>query len=79
MTAYGGLAREGEHFIKTLSKKIASKKNVERSEVTCYLRTQLSFALLRSSLSCLRGTRNLKEMNVDLNDIEIHTSYKMNI
>jgi len=73
MSCYGGIGREGDHFVKSLAKKLSVKKNIVESKVISYVRTQLCFALLRASLLCLRGTRvlNVKKLNIDVNDIEL--------
>jgi len=79
MTNYGGIGREGEHFVKTLAKKLATKKNIMECKIVSYIRTKLCFALLRASLLCLRGTRvlNVKKLNIDLNEIELISSPKL--
>jgi len=73
MSCYGGMGREGKHFIKTLAKKLSEKKNILECKIVAYIRTKLCFALLRASLLCLRGTRilNVKKLNIDVNEIEL--------
>ena len=71
-TPYGGTSRETEHFITTLSSKISEKRNVAHSVVTNWLRTKLSFSVLRSAILSVRGSRNTKRrISVDIDDIEI--------
>lgn len=72
-TPYGGSSRETEHFISTLSHKVAEKRNLEQSTVTNWLRTKLSFCLLRSAILCIRGSRNTKRrlIKVDVDCLEI--------
>ena len=53
----GGMATEAQIFYKRLAQLIAEKKQEPRSYVTAYLRTRLSFALVRSAILCLRGSR----------------------
>jgi len=79
-SCYGGIGREGEHYVKTLAKKLSIKKNLTESKVVCYIRTQLCFALLRASLLCLRGTRvlNTKKLHIDLNEIELSNKQLIN-
>lgn len=73
MSCYGGIGREGDHFIKNLAKKLSVKKNIAESKIISYIRTQLCFALLRASLLCLRETRvlNARKLNIDINEIEL--------
>ena len=80
MSCYGGIGKEGDFFVKTLAKKLSIKKNITESKVTCFIRTQLCFALLRASLLCLRGTRvlNTKKLNFDLNEIELTNMHVIN-
>jgi len=76
-TAYGGIGREGEHFVKQLCEKISLKKGIDKSIVTNYVRSHLSFALLRASLLCLRGTRTIRKMTIETDDIELHEIKKI--
>ena len=53
------------------------ENGIEKSEVTSWIQSKVNFALLRSMLLCLRGSR-LKLVNEKL-DIELeHTSIKNN-
>ena len=56
--AYGGMGRECQVFYKRLSSMLAEKRDDSYSQVASWIRTKTSFALLRSSLMCLRGTRH---------------------
>ena len=55
---FGGMGRECITFYKRLSSLMAEKRNENLSYVTTWIRTRISFALLRSCLMCLRGTRH---------------------
>ena len=55
---YGGMGRECQVFYKRLSSMLAEKRDDSYSQVASWIRTKTSFALLRSSLMCLRGTRH---------------------
>ena len=50
---------------------LSIKRKVEKSLVVSWMRTKLSFALTRSTLICLRGSRMLKKCEYALDDIEI--------
>ena len=56
--AMGGMAPECSIFYKRLSHLIAEKRNEKLSLVSTWVRTKISFALLRSALLCIRGTRS---------------------
>ena len=46
---------------KHLGSKIAEKKDAPYSQTIGWLRCRLSFALLRASILCIRGSRSLKQ------------------
>ena len=46
---------------KKLSEKFADKRNITLSETTCYIRTKLSFALIKGVVLCIRGSRGPRE------------------
>ena len=58
-TPYDGASRETEFVIKTLSAKVASKRNLKYSVVT-------NCILLKSVILCIRGSRDWKS-SPDLN------------
>ena len=49
--------------VKRLSTVLAGKQQKELSVVAGWVRTRISFSLLRSTLTCLRGTRGIKKPN----------------
>ena len=55
---FGGMGPECHHFYKRLCGLLAEKRDEKLSMVTSWVRTRISFALLRSSLMCVRGTRH---------------------
>ena len=70
----GGMGRECIHFYQRLSEMIAEKKrNVSVLKTTNFIRTKISFSLLRSTLLCLRGSRSLRKEH-SINDIELSNS-----
>ncbi len=56
----GGLAPQAETFHKRLASLIAEKRNERYSDVMSHLRTDLSFTMLRSVLTSVRGARGKK-------------------
>ena len=55
----GAMGKECTRFHKILSLKIAEKQDKPSSMVMSWIRTKLSFCLIRSSLLCLRGSRTV--------------------
>ena len=51
-------------FLKPLAGKIAEKDNEEYSAVMAWIRCKLSFALLRSAVMCVRGSRSSRHSPV---------------
>ena len=70
-SAYGGFGRETGRFVAKLITKIAEKHDMPTSTVANYVRTKISFELVRSQVMCLRGSRTRKKMNVELKDSEV--------
>ena len=56
-SAYGGCSRETERFLSKLILKIAEKRDVPQSVIANYIRTKLSFILVRARGLCIRGSR----------------------
>ena len=57
LSAYGGYGRETERFLSHLIHKLAEKKDIPVSSISNYVRTKLSFILVRSQVLCVRGNR----------------------
>ncbi len=53
----GGIGPEGSMMLKRLAQNLAEKREMHISVVAGWLRCRLSFAILRSALICLRGSR----------------------
>ena len=79
-TPYGGCSRETNTFLSKLSEKLANKHSYEESDAMSWLRTKLSFALTRSAITCIRGTRNATKAvpQVEPNDIDIEKDARIN-
>ena len=55
-----------------LAQKLAERKNMTYNTIIHWLRSKLSFNLLKSAVMCLRGSRRSKsDLNMDLNGAEI--------
>ena len=71
-SCYGGLSKECSTFYKKLAELLAEKKDIPYPEVASYVRTRLTFSLIRVSVICLRGWRgNVKEPICDVKEIDI--------
>ena len=66
-TTAGGMAPQCHLVIKRLAEKIAERQDIPKSIVSGWLRCRLSFALLRTTLLCVRGTRARRNTNLDTN------------
>lgn len=68
-TTAGGMAPQSHLVVKRIAEKISEKQDLHLSIVSGWLRCRLSFALLRTTLMCLRGTRRKKQFfdtNIEL-------------
>ena len=67
----GGMAPECRVFFKRLSSMLSEKRKETYSTVACWIKTKLSFALLRSAVLCIRGTRHpyYKPTSTDTSDM----------
>ena len=71
-TTTGGMSQECQRYHSRLAELISSKKLEEYPTTLTWIRTKVSFAILRTSLVCLRGTRSQRrKTNVQENDLEI--------
>jgi hypothetical protein len=69
-SAYGGVSIETDYFMKSLIEKLSSKKSIDTSQVATWLRRKISFALTRSAVLCIRGSRS-RSHSVVVKDSEI--------
>jgi len=65
-TTMGAMAPQCQVVVKKLAEKLSLKQGTNLSVVTGWLRVRLSFALLRTSIQCVRGTRQ-KFVHTDTN------------
>ena len=72
-TTTGGMSDECQRYHSRLAELISAKKQENYATAMSWIRTKVSFAILRTALVCLRGTRSRqgRRANVQENDLEI--------
>ena len=70
-TSTGGMGLECLRFHSRLAERIADKKGEHYSRNVAWIRARTSFALLRSALICLRGSRTIRRRKMDLTNADI--------
>ena len=60
-TNFGGMSVECGHFFNRMADKLAEKRNIATSQARMWVRTKLSFALLRATSLCIRGSRTKRQ------------------
>ena len=73
-TLNGCMAGECKVFYSQLAM-LSGKRGVEKSQVTTWIRTKINFALLRSMILCLRGSRTTSSGIKESIDIELERTY----
>ena len=71
LSAYGGFGVETGRCVSNLISKVAEKRGLLRSYVANYIRTKLSFHLVRSQVLCIRGSRSLYTPTINIGDAEV--------
>ena len=69
-TTTGGMAEECKRYHSRSAELLAIKKGEDYASTVSWLRAKVSFAILRSALLCLRGSRG-RRRNVDLQETDI--------
>ena len=71
-TCFGGMAVECLHFYNRLSDMLAEKRNISGSVARSWIRTKLSFSLLKTANLCIRGSKKKKEAITELSNTNIN-------
>ena len=69
-TTTGGMAPECQINHKRLAELLSAKKGEDYSTTMSWIRTRISFAILRTSLLCLRGSRSMRRVNLNLKEMD---------
>ena len=65
-TCFGGMSIECGHFYNRMADKLGEKRNISKSQARTWVRTKLSFALLRATNLCIRGSRSKKQYAAEI-------------
>ena len=71
LSAFGGCGKETERVITKLVQKLSEKKDVPNSVMANYVRTKLSFELVKAQVMCIRGSRKLWSPKLDVREAEV--------
>ena len=63
----GMMGKEASVFVKRLSERLSMKWNQNYNNTLCWVRTRLTFAILRATILCLRGSRT-KWRSINITD-----------
>ena len=66
ITTAGGMAPECQVYHKRPAELPLAKKVEDYSTTMSWIRTRISFAILRTSLLCLRGSHSMRRVNLNL-------------
>ena len=56
-SCFGGMSRECSRFCSHTAERLANRRKEPKSKISAWIKTRLNFALIRSMLLCLRGTK----------------------
>ena len=75
-TTTGGMSNECQRYHSRLAELLAVKKQESYASTIAWIRTRVSFAILRSALVCLRGSRSRRRTipNIQETDLELEVS-----
>ena len=62
-SCFGGMSRKCHGFFSHTAERLANRRKEPKSKISAWIKARLNFALIRSMLLCLRGTRT--PSNVD--------------
>jgi hypothetical protein len=71
MSSSGGMGPEMSAAVKHMAMLIAERRGETYSQVAGFLRCEFSFAMMRSALICLRGSRSVKPRELTLEDTPV--------
>ena len=69
-TTTGGMAKECRRYYSRLAERLADKKGKEYATTKSWIRTKVSFEMLRSALLCPRGSRATRRISTSLQNMQ---------
>ena len=73
-TTTGGMGPECQVYHKRLAELLSAKKGEDYLTTMSWIRPRISFAILRTSLLCLRGSRAMRRVNLNLKGMHFDNS-----
>ena len=70
----GAMGVECNAVFNRIAELISIKKDIPKSVVTNFIRTKISFCLLRTMLTCVRGSRSHK-LDTNISETDINIAY----
>ena len=70
-SCFGGMSRECSRYYSQAAERIADKRKLPKSIISNWIKTRLNFALLRSCLLCVHGTKSRKNNLSPIAEIDI--------
>ena len=70
-TTTGGMADECLRYHSRLAELLSAKKQESYATTISWVRVKVSFAILRSALLCLKGSRTPRRRNLDIKDSDL--------
>lgn len=73
-STFGGMSTECTNFYNRMAERIAEKRNILPSKSKSWLRTKLSFCVLRTTNLCIRGSRTKTQQVDSLKETDINVA-----
>ena len=70
-SCFGGMSRKCGRFFSHAADHLAEKRKSPKNVVTAWIKARMNFALIRSCIMCIRGTRQSYSTIQKMHDIDI--------
>ena len=70
-TTTGDMAKECSRYHTRLAELLTTKKGEDYATIMSWIRTKVSFAIVRSALLCLRGSQKATKVNNNLHNLDL--------
>ena len=72
-SSFGGMGTEANRFYNRIAELLSVKRDVNIGEMKNWIRTQISFSLLKSTSLCIRGSRSHRLRKISgIGDTDVH-------